>query len=113
MAYKVVRTRAAVQDLGLIFDHLIDSYTAFGEPMSVAVERASVRLRGIDEDMGSLSKAPHQGTLLPETLDGVRSVTKNNAVFYFVVDDTVEEIRVLAVFFGGQDHRRHMLTRMK
>lgn len=113
MAYKVVRTRAAVQDLGLIFDHLIDSYTAFGEPMSVAVERASVRLRGIDEDIGSLSKAPHQGTLLPEILDGVRSVTKNNAVFYFLVDDAAEEIRVLAVFFGGQDHRRHMLTRMK
>lgn len=113
MAYKVVRTRAAIQDLGLIFDHLVESYTTFGEPISVAVERASVRLRGIDEDMGSLSKAPYQGTLLPEILDGVRSVTKNNAVFYFLVDDASEEIRVLAVFFGGQDHRRHMLTRMK
>ncbi len=42
-----------------------------------------------------------QGTLRPE-----------RAIFYFDADDDRRMVRVLAVFFGGQDHRRGMLTRL-
>jgi toxin ParE1/3/4 len=39
-------------------------------------------------------------------------VTKQRAVFYFDVDDDQRLVRILAVFFGGQDHQRAMLRRL-
>ena len=62
--------------------------------------------------MEALGRAPHQGTLRPELLPGLRGVTKDRAVFYFATDDEAEVVRVLAVFFGGQDHQRRMLLRV-
>jgi hypothetical protein len=43
---------------------------------------------------------------------GLREVTKDRATFYFVVDDPSRTLRVLAVFFGGRDHRLRMLHRL-
>jgi plasmid stabilization system protein ParE len=43
---------------------------------------------------------------------GLRQVTKHRAVFYFTVDEAAERVRVLAVFFGGQDHLGLMLRRL-
>jgi plasmid stabilization system protein ParE len=62
--------------------------------------------------MLSLGEKPHQGTLRPELLPGLRSVTKQRAIFYFIVDEPKRQVRVLAVFFGGQDHQRQMLRRL-
>ena len=62
--------------------------------------------------MAVLARAPFQGTLRPEVMSGLRNVTKDSAVIYFTVHEEVEEIRVLAVFFGGQDHQRRMLIRL-
>jgi len=62
--------------------------------------------------MASLADLPHQGTLHPKVMPGLRSVTKNRANFYFTVDDEAQIVRVLAVFFGGQDHQRAMLVRL-
>jgi toxin ParE1/3/4 len=55
---------------------------------------------------------PFQGTLREDLLAGLREVTKQNAIIYFISDAQSETVRVLAVFFGGQDHRRHMLLRL-
>ncbi len=49
---------------------------------------------------------------MPELLPGLRRVTKNQAIFHFDVDDGEKTLRVLAIFFGGQDHQRHMLKRL-
>lgn len=62
--------------------------------------------------MRALGRTPHQGTLRPELAPGLRSVTKDRAIFYFDVDDDRRVVRVLAVFFGGQDHQRLMLKRL-
>ncbi|MEQ1616787.1 MAG: hypothetical protein ABL883_00400 [Terricaulis sp.] len=43
---------------------------------------------------------------------GLRSDTKDRAISYFTVDDDARLVRVLAVFFGGQDHQREMLKRL-
>ncbi|MBY0563268.1 MAG: hypothetical protein K2P58_03695 [Hyphomonadaceae bacterium] len=59
-----------------------------------------------------IAKRPHQGTLLPNLLPNLRCVTKDHAIFYFTVDDEARIVRVLAIFFGGQDHQRHMLKRL-
>ena len=62
--------------------------------------------------MLSLGEAPHQGTLRADLLPGLRSVTKDRAIFYFDIDDDRRTVRILAVFFGGQDHTRRMLMRL-
>ena len=112
MAYEIVRSAASDRDLGLILDHLVNSYLALGDPLPDAFERAAQRIRSIEADMHALARAPHQGTLPPELGPGLRHVTKNQAVFYFDIDDNDRLVRILAIFFGGQDHRRHMLMRM-
>ncbi len=42
----------------------------------------------------------------------MRHVTKNKVVFYFQIQELQKVLRLLAVFFGGQDHQRHMLRRL-
>ncbi len=112
MKYGVERAWGTDRDLAAIFDFLSESYQAFGEDADAATERAAARVRDIETEMLSLGAAPHQGTLRPELLPGLRSVTKNRAIFYFDVDEERRMVRVLAVFFGGQDHRRRMLKRL-
>jgi len=112
MTYKVERVRWANDDLDAIFDFLIASHMGFGESVEAAFARASARVAQIKLDMRSLGKAPHQGTLLPKLMPSLRSVTKDRAIFYFTADDEARVVRVLAVFFGGQDHQRAMLKRL-
>ncbi len=106
MAFKVLRSRDCDRDMELIFDHLVESYMGLGDDMATALDRAASRMRQIEESMSRLAKAPFQGTLRPEIMPGLRNVTKESAVVYFTVDEEVEEIRILALFFGGQDHQR-------
>jgi plasmid stabilization system protein ParE len=112
MPYKVERSVDTDADLEAIFDFLVQSYVEFGEAKADAIERAAKRLDVIEEAMLALGKIPHQGTKRDDILPGLRSVTKDRAIFYFDVDDKARRVRVLAIFFGGQDHRRAMLKRL-
>ncbi|WP_421362989.1 type II toxin-antitoxin system RelE/ParE family toxin [Agrobacterium rosae] len=111
MVYKIIRSEDVERDLSLLFDHLLDSYLAFGDELTDALERASARLRSINKDIELPGHAPFQGTLSPHLLRGVRSVTKNRAIFYFEILEDRQQVKLLAVFFGAQDHQRHMLNR--
>jgi toxin ParE1/3/4 len=112
MAFEVVRSRASDRDLELVFDHLAETYRALGDPTDIALERAAARVRAIEDAMEGLGRAPFQGTLREDLLPGLRQVTKDRAVFYFRVDEAATQVRILAVFFGGQDHVTHMLLRL-
>jgi len=112
MPYSLTRALETDRDLELIFDFLVHSYVDFGEHREDAIQRAATRVRGIESAMLALGGAPHQGTLRPDLLPGLRSVTRDRAIFYFDVDDDRRLVRVLAVFFGGQDHARAMLSRL-
>jgi plasmid stabilization system protein ParE len=112
MTYQVERAEDTDRDLEIIFDFLFESFLAFGEDAGTALERASQRVLAVEDAMAGLGKVPHQGTLRPEFGEGLRHVTKERAVFYFEVDDEARVVRVLAVFYGAQDHRRKMLLRM-
>jgi plasmid stabilization system protein ParE len=112
MVFKVLRSAEGDHDTISIFDHLLESYAALGEPRADAAERAAKRLRAINVDMEALGKNPFQGTLMPEIAPGLRRVTKSRAVFYFHVDDQQQLVLVIAVFFGGQDHLRHIVKRL-
>jgi len=112
LAYKILRSPEIRRDLALVFDFLLQSYITLGDPVFDAFERAVHRIDVIKSDMNDLALAPHQGTLHNDIRPGLRHVTKNRAIFYFHVDDTIRTVRVIAVFFGGQDHQRHMLARL-
>ena len=112
MGFKVARAAGVDTDLDLINDHLFESYIAFGDPISEAIDRAAARVRSIEMDMEALARAPYQGTLSPEVTHGLQHVTKDKAVLYFEVDDVRQIVLVLAVFFSGQDHEQRILERL-
>lgn len=112
MAYKVVAAAAVSRDLDAIYDFLFEAALGFGEDPLTAHDRAAARIRAIEAAMGRLADAPFQGTQRPELGEGLRTVTKGRAVFYFDVCEDAALVRILAVFFGGQDHQRHMLLRL-
>jgi toxin ParE1/3/4 len=112
MVFEIQRSQASLRDLEMIFDHLVESYIRLGETETDAVNFAVNRLNAIRDDMNSISRAPFQGTLLDSIASGLRSVTKSKAIFYFVADADEQVVRIMAAFFGGQDHRRHMVRRL-
>ncbi len=103
---------AAERDFELIFDHLLRSYQDIGDDFDIAVDRAEQRVLSIQSTAQDLASVPYQGTLRPDILDGVRFVRHDKAVYWFVAHEDRKTVQVLAVFYGGQDHIRHMLTRL-
>lgn len=112
MAYKVSFAADAERDFELIFDFLVESYLGFGESEETATERALERVQSIGKDATGIGKTPFRGTLHSDLLPDLRHVTLNRAIFWFDIVEATEEVRILAVFFGGQDHHRRMLARL-
>ncbi|MEP3333521.1 type II toxin-antitoxin system RelE/ParE family toxin [Sedimentitalea sp.] len=102
----------AEQDFELIFDHLCRSYVDLGEDSDAALIRAGDRIRGIRASMDKLLSAPFVGTLRPDVRPGLRFVRQEKAVVWFLPDKERTRVVIIAVFFGAQDHIRHMLTRL-
>ena len=49
---------------------------------------------------------------MPDTMPDLRRVTKDRAIIYFRVVEAAKRVQFLAIFFGGQDHQNHMLSRL-
>lgn len=113
MGFKVLRSAACDNDLETIFDYLFLTYQELGDTAAEALERAADRVLEIETALEALGEIPFQGTLEPWIMEGLRHVTKERAIFYFIVDEPAQKLRVFAVFFGGQDHRSHLLERIK
>ncbi|OLP59116.1 hypothetical protein BJF93_04140 [Xaviernesmea oryzae] len=112
MVYKINPAAAVSTDFDHIFDHLLAAYLGMGDSVEQAYERAASRLNAIAEDLEKFALHPHQGTLNNDLQPGLRHVTKERAIFYFWIDEENRTVNILAVFFGGQDHRHHMLERL-
>ena len=110
--FEVLRSSQCDEDLEMVFDHLFEAYCDLGDAPNDAFVRAAVRVRGIEGALERLGDVPFQGTLVPHIMEGLRHVTKDNAVFYFVTNEQKRQVRVLGVFFGGQDHMQHVLRRI-
>lgn len=110
--FKVLRSTQCDEDLETIFVHLFEAYRDLGDDQLEAFTRAEDRVRGIEDALLALGDIPLQGTLLPDIMTGLRYVTKNSAVFYFLTDREDRAVRVLAVFFSGQDHKQSVLLRI-
>lgn len=112
MRFAIEFSADAERDFDLIFDHLFESYLGFGESVEQALDHAAGRIMGIRRAADRLNSFPLRGTLRDDILPGIRFLAVANAVYWFDVDQTARKVRVLAVFFGGQDHIRHMLVRL-
>jgi plasmid stabilization system protein ParE len=102
----------AERDFGLIFDHLFESYVAFGEGTEEALNHAARRVMDIRKAADRLASFPLRRTERDDILPGIRFLAIARAAYWFDVDRTARKVRILAVFFGGQDHIRHMLVRL-
>ena len=112
MKFSIEFSADAEHDFELIFDHLFESYRSFGESIEEALVHAARRIDGIRQSANELCVAPHRVTLHEDMLPGLRYVAIDRAIYWFQVYEVEEKVRVLAIFFGGQDHIRHMLARL-
>lgn len=112
MAYKVTFSSDAERDFELIFEFLLESYIDFGDAVASAIDHAEERVQAIRANIEALAKAPYRGSLHEEVLPGLRHVTLGRAVIWFDIIEDKGDVRILVVFFGGQDHFRRMLARL-
>ncbi len=112
MAFAIEFSAESERDFELIFEHLFESYVDFGENTGEALERAARRIMDIRKAAERLATFPIRGTLRDDVLPGVRYLAIDRATYWFDVDEAAGRVRVLAIFFGGQDHVRHMLLRL-
>ena len=110
--WAVVFAADAVNDLLLISDHLLQAYQGFGEPLEEASRHAAARIEAVISAAERLATAPLRGESHHDLLPGLRHLALDRAVYWFRPRPQQREIQVLAVFFGGQDHQRHMLVRL-
>lgn len=112
MAFRLEFSEQSERDFRLIFDHLLESYLSFGEGVETAIDHAEARVLEIRASADRILTASHRGERHDDILPGLRHLTINRAIYWFDVHEERETIRILAVFFGGQDHVRHMLARL-
>ena len=112
MNYRIERQEAVESDLVSISDFLLRSFEAFGHSTEEAEAMVAERLEGFLHALQGLAKAPYRGPLRPEMGSGIRNVTMDRFIVYFDVNEDMRVVRILAIFYGGQDHMRRMLARM-
>ena len=112
MRFTIEFSAEAERDFALIFDHLFESYRSFGDKVEASLDHCEDRIHEIRRNADRLEDAPHRGEGHDELLPGLRHLTSDRAVCWFVLDEADQRVRVLAIFFGGQDHVHQMLTRL-
>ena len=112
MRFRVEFSAEAERDFALIFDHLFESYRSFGTRVEAALDHCEDRIREIRQEADQLCAAPYRGERHDELLPGLRHLTIDRAIYWFEVNEAEQRVRILAIFFGGQVHVRHMLTRL-
>ena len=112
MRFKIEFSAEAGRDFALIFDHQFESYRSFGTRVEAALDHSEDRIRDIRQKADRLDAALDCGERHDNLLPGLRHLTIDRAVYWLNVREAEQRIRILALFFGGQDQFRHMLTRL-
>lgn len=112
MTWTLGYARAAERDFELMFEHLYTSYLTFGEIEDEALRHAAKRVLRLKDEIDRLVDTPLIGTLRPDMGQGIRFVRRDQAAVWFLADEQNLHVAILAVFFGAQDHVRHMLVRL-
>jgi plasmid stabilization system protein ParE len=112
MRFAIEFSADAERDFDLIFDHLFESYVVFGEGAEEALDHAARRIMDIRKAADRLASFPLRGTARDDILPGIRFLAIARMTYWFDVDRTASKVSILAVFFCGQHHIRHMLVRL-
>jgi len=112
LAWIVEYSTQAERDFELIFDHLFSAYVELGDDPQTAVESAALRVRSLHGEINRLAETPYIGTLRPDIYPGIRFLRRDKAAVWFLPLEDSHTILVAAVFYGAQDHIRHMLSRL-
>lgn len=111
--YRVRRAADVTRDFDLIEGYLVQVYHDLGDDLESATERAVARIGEALAYMRTFADHPYRGTEHQEIRSGIRTVTSKRFIFYFEIDEPFSEVRILAVFFGGVDHRQQILDRLR
>ena len=111
--YEVRPTAAVVRDFDFIEDHLVRVHQELGDDLESAMECAAIRIDAALAYTRTFETHPYRGTEHPRIRPGIRTVSDKSFIFYFEIDEPMSEVRILAAFFGGADHRRQILDRLQ
>lgn len=112
MPWEIEFSQEAELDLELLFFHLAGSFHEFGANRREAAEQALRRVQSVRDAAERIAVEPRRGEVHDDLLLGLRHLTVDKAIYWFLVDEERGRVRVLAIFYGGQDHQRHMLLRL-
>lgn len=112
MIWRIEVSDLALDDIDRIEDFLFEAATNRGERASRAALSARKRITSIIAAATALTRAPYQGTRCPDLGPQIRRATKDRAIFYFDLNEEAQVIRLLAIFWGGQDHDARILARL-
>lgn len=112
MDFRIEFSDEAERDLDIIFEFLAKSYLDFGESVDEAVSHAIDRTREIKISTSRLSRTPHIGNMREDIVPGLRQITINKAIYWSKVDDANKTVRIIAIYFGGQDHQNLITGRL-
>ena len=110
--WKIEVSEAAERDLELLFHHLADSYMEFGSSRREAAAQARTRVQQVYEMTARIASAPLRGEGHGNWMPGLRHLTLDKAIYWYLVDEEAQRVRILAIFYGSQDHQRRMLRRL-
>ena len=107
--YKLVFAKSALGDFDRIAEHLFKSYVYFGDMPQRAIDRTESRISEIRNFIRKLESMPHQGTTRDDLMAGIRILPdRHQAAIAFKVNDQKRTVKVLRVFFGGEDYEAVM-----
>lgn len=112
MRFAIEFSADAERDFELIFDHLFESYVDFGESVEEALDHAARRVMDIRKAAERLASFPLRDAARDDIFPGIRLIAIARAIYWFDVDQAAHRVRILVVFFGGQDRIKHMLVRL-
>lgn len=112
MAFRLEFSAAAERDFERIFDYLFESCVGFGERPDEALEHAAAQILEIRAAANRILTAPHRGERYDNILPGLGHLSLGQTIYWFELDEGWEIVRILGMFFAGQDHIRHMLARL-
>ena len=69
-------------------------------------------MEAIEELMLAFAERAHRSSPRDDVLPGRRTLTRDRVLLDFDIDEAEREVRVLAAFMDGRDHRRTMLARL-
>ena len=112
MAWRIEDAPAVPVDLDALYDHLVASHRGFGEDLARATSMAQQRVEAIFAARLRLLAAPHRGTRHRIGRREYRHVTIDRAIYWFTLDEPSETVRVIGIFYGGQEHLDRMVGRL-